>query len=187
MQPVEHLDGLLGGHLMAVNGQGGVNDLLHAQPDLAGVVERHGVPYVQVYVVSVAHGYVDGRLGRCIEVVHSLAQHEEQRAGVGAQSAVGGDVEKLYGLWLVQPVVHAFNLVIHSCADGAVAHSDARHRKHVFYGGSHGHIVFLAVVDTVYLNGFLHNILVLGLVAAKLRIFFGFRFVNPNKFNKFAT
>ena len=68
---------------MAVDGQGGINDLLHPATDTACVLDGHLVPDVEVHIVTVAHRDVDGHLALLIQVVDSLAEHEEERAGVG--------------------------------------------------------------------------------------------------------
>ena len=79
----EHANGLFGGGLVAVDGQGGVDNFLHAATDAAGIVQGDGVADVEVDVVAVGHGDVDRHLAPFVEVVDSLAEHEEERAGVG--------------------------------------------------------------------------------------------------------
>ena len=68
---------------MAVYGQGGVDDLLHAPADSSGIVEGYRAPDLQVHIVTVTHGDVDSHLARLEEVVGRFAEHEEKRAGVG--------------------------------------------------------------------------------------------------------
>ena len=98
---------------MTVDGEGGIDNLLHTLADAADIVERHGMADVEVDIVAVGHGDVDGHLGTLVEVVDGLAQDEEQRTRVGTQAAGRLHVEKLDGLGVIHPVVHALHLVVH--------------------------------------------------------------------------
>ncbi len=67
---------------MAGNGVVGVDNLLHAAAYVVHVVQLHGVPYLQVHIVAVAHGNVDHHLAPWVQVVYGLAQYEEERARI---------------------------------------------------------------------------------------------------------
>ena len=81
---LEHLNGVLGGHLVAPYGQVGINNLLHALAYLVNVVGRYLVPYFKVNEVTVRHRYVDYHVRNGVDVVHGLAENKEERAGVVA-------------------------------------------------------------------------------------------------------
>ena len=119
---LEHAYGLLGGYLVAGDGHAGVDNLLHAPPDAVHVGLFHAAAYLQIHVVSVAHRDVDVDPALGVEVVHGLAEHEEERARIVARARPGGHVEKLHVLVVVEPIVHSLHLIIDFGADGAVVH-----------------------------------------------------------------
>ena len=108
----EHLDGLFGGGLIAMDGQGCGDNLLHTAAQAPDVVEGHGVVELQVDKVAVGDGDVNPHAAVGVEVVGSLAEHEEEGAGVGALTAGGGHVEELHLLGAEDAVVHTLNLVV---------------------------------------------------------------------------
>ncbi len=57
---LKHSDGIFGGYLVAGDGHFFVNDLLHSFAYALHVFLIHGVPDLQIHIVSVAHGYVYG-------------------------------------------------------------------------------------------------------------------------------
>ena len=119
---LEHLYRLLGGCLMPVDGQRAVYYLLHVLAQMFNVLQCDGASYLQVAVVSVAHGNVYHHAAVGENVVHRLAKHEEECACVGSRTRRRVEVEKLYVLVVIYAVVHAFHLVVHFCAHRAVGH-----------------------------------------------------------------
>ena len=69
MQVCEHLDGILRQHLMTMDGQCGIDDGLHLSTNLAYILERHGVTNVEIDIIAVGDGDIDGHLGTLIEIV----------------------------------------------------------------------------------------------------------------------
>ena len=78
----EHLCRLLGGSLVAVDGQRAVYYLPHPRAQHVHVLQCDGASYLQVAVVSVAHGDVYHHAAFGKDVVHRFAKHEEERACV---------------------------------------------------------------------------------------------------------
>ena len=130
MQTVEEFDGFLGGRLMPMDGHRSTDDLLHAAADGPCIIERHRAPDVQVYIISVRHGDVDGHLTRIEQFVRSLAEHKEECSGIGSVAARRGDIQEFHLLLLIDSEVHAFHLVIHMCRDGSVPHLKSRQLIH---------------------------------------------------------
>ncbi len=81
---LKHLHGLLGGHLVAQNGVSGIDNLLHALAYLVDILQFDGVANLQVHVETIAHRNVDNHPTALVDVVHRLAENEEQRARVVA-------------------------------------------------------------------------------------------------------
>ena len=131
----EHADGLLGGGLKAVDGQGGINDLLHALVQGMHVVRRDGgltlpfllssLLFIDIHVVAVGDGNVDDHTAGRPQVVSGLGEHEEERARIATQAAGRAYVEELHLFLLVDAEVHALHLIIHTCAHREIVHLEA--------------------------------------------------------------
>ena len=114
-----------------MDGNGGVDDVLHLLAQGVGVVGRHGTAQMEVDIIAVADGDVDadftGFPVRFVEqFVGRLAKNEKQGARVCSQSGGRRDVEKFHLHLAVDAVVHAFHLVIYPCGDGSVRHFETR-------------------------------------------------------------
>ena len=107
---------------MSADGHAGVDNLPHAPADAVDVGRGDGMVELQVHVVAVRHGDVDDHLGAAVQIMDSLAEHEEKRAGVVAQARARPHVEEFHRLVPVQTIVHALHLVVHLGTDGAVRH-----------------------------------------------------------------
>ena len=81
---LKHLHRFLGGHLVAQDGVCGIDDLLHALAYLVDILQFDGVANLQVDVETIAHRDVDNHPTALVNVVHRLAENEEQRARVVA-------------------------------------------------------------------------------------------------------
>ena len=77
MQDAEHVDSLLRSRFMTMDGVVGINNLLHSLADATSIIERHGMPDVQIYIVAIAHRDVDGNLTLGVEVVDSLTENKK--------------------------------------------------------------------------------------------------------------
>ena len=86
----------------------------------------------------------------------SLAQHKEQRAGVGTHAAGRRDVEIFHVLLLVDLEVQAFHLVIHSSDDRRVLHLQPQQPVDFLQRAAHRHLHCLTVVLAAYFNGRFH-------------------------------
>ena len=86
MQDIEHVNGILCGSLMTVNRIVGIYNLLHALTDIPCILKGHRVTNVQIHLIAVAYVYVDSHFTGRVQVVHSLAEDEEQRSGIGTLS-----------------------------------------------------------------------------------------------------
>ena len=156
MQLGEHLNGFLGGCLMAVNGNGGIDNLLHALTDVPCILKCHGMSDVEINIIAIGDGNVNGYLTRCVEVVDGFTQDEEQRAGVGAQASGGGDVEEFDVLGFVHTIVHAFYFVVDAGVDRTVRKVDAGFLVNLFQGASQGHFQRLSCIDTADIYSLFH-------------------------------
>ena len=120
---LEHADDFLCVCFVAVDGNGGIDDLLHALANIAHVLERDGAWQLHVDVVTIGNGNVDRHVGGVeTEVAHCLAEDEEQGADVGTVARRGGDVEKLHRLWTIHTIVHPLHLIIYTCTRWTVFH-----------------------------------------------------------------
>ena len=126
MEAVEEPDGLLGGGLMAMDGQSRIDDLLHLATDGPCIVEGDRPPDVEIHIIAIGNGDVDGHLTGIEEVMDRLAEHKEKGAGIGSGAAGRGDVEELHLLLLVNAEVHSLHLIIYVSGDGAVLHLQSR-------------------------------------------------------------
>ena len=81
---------------------------------------------VKIHIVAVAHGDINGHLALLVQVVDGLAEHEEQRTGVGAHATRRRDVEEFHLLLFVQPEVHTLYLVVHMGIDRTMSHLKPR-------------------------------------------------------------
>ena len=99
MQTVKELDGLFGGCLVAMDRHGGIDDLFHLPADGAGILDGDRAPDIQIDIIAIGYRDVDSHLTGIEKCVCCLAEHEEQTAGVGADTTGGGDVEKLHVFW----------------------------------------------------------------------------------------
>ena len=122
MEDAKHLDGFLGGGFVAVDGHSGVDDLLHAPAYASYVVKGNGASDVQIDVVAVGDGNVNGHLTLFVEFVNGFAEHEEERACIGSGTTGGGHVEEFHFLLFIDAEVHSFHFIIHSCTNRSVLH-----------------------------------------------------------------
>ena len=122
VQAIEELDGLFGGGFVAMDRQGGIDNLLHATTDGASIVEGDRATNVQVYVVAIGNGDVDGYLAGVEKIVNGLTEHEEEAAGIGSRATGRGDVEKFDLFLFVDTIVHALHLIINMGRDRAIFH-----------------------------------------------------------------
>ena len=107
---------------MASDGHGARNDALHLRTDGVSVLLGDGTTDAQVAVISVRHGDVYNHRALGEKLVYSLAQHEEERAGVSARTGGSGEVKKLNVLRVIHAIVHTLHLVVHLGADGRICH-----------------------------------------------------------------
>ena len=160
MQDAEHLDGLLGGGLMAVHGNSLINDFLHALANLTSIFKRHRMTNVQVHIVAVGNRNVDSHLALLIQVVDGFAEHEEKRAGVGAESRRRSNVKKLHILAFIDAVVHAFHLVIDMGTDRPVKQRETCLVVQFFERTANGNLIVLSIVLAANANSLFHKELV---------------------------
>ena len=124
----EHLNGLFGGSLVAVNGMVFSNDGHHALSQLGDVVGGNLYPVslfvltVDVHIVSVADGNVNHDAALWPDVVSCLAQHKKQGTGVGTDATGRLQVQKFYRFLLVDTIVHTLYLIVYFCTDWTKIH-----------------------------------------------------------------
>ena len=126
---LEDAHGLLGGARMAAHHIVGVDNLLHPAPLGVHILLGHGAAQGEVAGVAVGNGDVYHHAAMGIEVVHSLAEHKEEGAGVGAVARGAGQVEKLHVFIMVEPHIESLYLVVYLGAHGSIGHLEAKCRK----------------------------------------------------------
>ena len=138
----KHADSLLGSSLMPVDGQVGIDNLLHALPQVADIVGRDIAALAlvvldgKVDVIAVGHGDVDDDGAARPQVACCLAEHEEQAASVGSHGGCIVQIEELDVLRLIHTVVHPFHPVVHACTNRSIVHFETRERKNFRKCGS---------------------------------------------------
>jgi hypothetical protein len=81
--------------------------------------------------IAVGDGDIDDHAPLRIEVVHGLAQHEEEGACIGTVPRGVGDVEKLHVLVVVEPEIESHDPVVYLRAYGSVRHFQPESRKNL--------------------------------------------------------
>ena len=126
----EEADGLFGGALVAADGVRLTYYLLHAPAYGCGIVGGDGVSDAQVAVVAVRYGNVYHHAAVGIEVVHGLAEHEEERAGIGTLARGRCQIEEFHIFIMVYAEAETLHLVVHLGADRTVGHIEAEFIKY---------------------------------------------------------
>ena len=111
--------------LDAVEGQVGGDDFRHALLDAGDVGELRFTPDAQAAVVAPRDGVLQQDLSVGEYVRDRLAEHEAERADVGAQSRFAGDVEELHILVVVDTEVQTLHVVVHLGTHHAVGHVES--------------------------------------------------------------
>jgi len=130
-EPLKEAYRLVGRYLVATYLQTAVDETLHLAAYLVYVSRGNGATQAQVAVVAVAHWNVDDDVALRKQLVHRLAEYEEERACIGADARRRRYVQILNVLRVVHTIMQSFDLVVYLCAHRRVRHLHIKLRKNV--------------------------------------------------------
>ena len=107
---------------MAMDGDMGIDNLLHVPADAHHVFVGHLTADTEIAVVTVGNRDINGHLGFLVKVVYGLAKHKEERARIGPCSRRTVHIKKLNGFLVIDAIMQSLHLVVHFGTDGTIRH-----------------------------------------------------------------
>ena len=147
---LEHLDGLFDGALYAMDGHICIDDFLHSPFDATDILVFHRTPQAKLTVITSAHGAANEELSIGISIFDSLCQDEEERAGIGAHTALIRERQELHILVVVEAVVHALHLIVDASSHRPIIHVEVRLGKGFIEITAKRHTYPLSIITTAY-------------------------------------
>ena len=139
-----------------MNGQVGIDDLLHTLAQGFGILRFHGASNLQVAVVAVRHRNVYDYCTIGIEVAHGFTQDKKERPGIGTLARCRRDVEKLHVLVAIYAESESLNLIINFGYKRLIWQIEPRPLIYIFQRTAHWHLQHGIVVAAIDVSCLLH-------------------------------
>lgn len=113
----EFLAGGLVGHHAAGEALAALLDLLHLLLDGLEILGREGLLHVEVVVEAVPHRRADAQLGLGEQLLHGLGHHMRGGVAQDVEAVLGGDLDALDGLAVLDLVREVLEFAVHPGGD----------------------------------------------------------------------
>ena len=128
---LEEGDGFLRRHHVSTDRHLGIDDLLHTLANPIDILIGSRATKAHIHIEAIRHRDVDDDIVGRIKVLHRLAEHKEERAGVGTRARRRSHVEELHILIIIHTIMKTFHLIIHLTRHRSILHLETKCRKNI--------------------------------------------------------